>query len=505
MANSFMKERFMKLDGQEKPQKSFYNPLPKANVKTMTNMQKTVKFMSKTVVMNGEVMYLSLLAVKSFKKIRLQRVLSFENAPEPLSIFNEERSFVSCVKSNFMHKLETMYDGKVTSIASTDCIICDAMAAIQMLPVPSKTVKVTFVDMAEQFRDYILRNSHIYDSFSQIHIVFDRYEPNSLKGLTRQKRGDSVIGQKIYIQPDMAIPKEGKKFLSRGDNKENLAAYYTNFLIETVRDHLGTNESLFISGGLMDKAIKVTIDDCKEISELRCIQEEADTRTVLHASVAANQGANRIIVKSPDGDVLVLLLHHRAKIVAREIFFLTGRMGTHVDMKRFIPVHRLFDRLTHEQHRILIVVYCLTGCDTCSAFFGIGKKKVFNLMMQSAMKYQGLKDLGNGSLSKIQKLACTQFVGVLYGNSDCTSLNEIRCTKAAKKVSAKKLPPRDNSFYLHLLRCTYQIMVWKSCLETTFVLPPATDYGYQLFEDTDGKKYMRPQMMSVTSSSRAVQ
>ena len=353
-----------------------------------------------------------MLAVKSFKKVRLQRVLSFENAPVPLCIFNEERSFVSCVKSDFMHKLETMYDGKVTSIASTDCIIFDAMAAIQMLPVPSKTVKVTFIDMAEQFRDYILQNSHIYDSFSQIHIVFDRYEPNSLKELTRQKRGDSVIGQKIHIH--MAIPKELKKFLSRGDNKENLAAYYTNFLIETVRDHLGTNESLFISGGFMDKAIKVTIDDCKEISELRCNQEEADTRIVLHASVAANQGANRIIVKSPDRDVLVLLLHHRAKIVAKEIFFLTGRMVTHVDMKRFIPVHRLFDRLTHEQHRILIVVYCLTGCDTCilivvncltgcetcSAFFGIGKKKVFNLMMQSAMKYQELKDLGNGSLSK---------------------------------------------------------------------------------------------------------
>ena len=55
--------------------------IPKANVKTMTNMQKTVKVMSKTVVMNGEVMYLRLLAVKSFKKVRLQRVLSFENAP----------------------------------------------------------------------------------------------------------------------------------------------------------------------------------------------------------------------------------------------------------------------------------------------------------------------------------------------------------------------------------------------------------------------------------------
>ena len=284
--------------------------------------------------------------------------------------------------------------------------------------------------------------------------------------------------------------------MSRGYNKETLAAYYTNFLTEPVRDHLGTNESLFIDGGLKDEAIKVTIDDCKEISELRCNQEEVDTRIVLHASVAANQGANRIIVRSSDTDVLVLLLHHRAKIVAKDIFFLTGRMGTHDDVKRFIPVYRLFYRLTHEQHRILIVVYCLTGCDTCSAFFGIGKKKVFNLMMQSAMKYQGLKDLGNGSLSKNQKLACTQFVGALHGNSDCTSLNEIRCTKAAKKVPAKKLPPTDNSFYLHLLRCTYQFMVWKSCLETTFGLPQQLIMVINYFEDTDGKQYMRPQMMS---------
>ena len=111
---------------------------------------------------------------------------------------------------------------------STDCIIFDAMAVIQMLPVPSKTVKVTFVDMVEQFCDYILRNSPNYTSVSQIHIVFDRYEENSLKSLTRQKRGDSTKGHKIHIQADMTVPKEWKKFLSNGDIIENLAAYYTN-------------------------------------------------------------------------------------------------------------------------------------------------------------------------------------------------------------------------------------------------------------------------------------
>ena len=38
-----MKEGFIKLDGQDKPKKSFYESLPKANNKTLADMPKTVK------------------------------------------------------------------------------------------------------------------------------------------------------------------------------------------------------------------------------------------------------------------------------------------------------------------------------------------------------------------------------------------------------------------------------------------------------------------------------
>ena len=56
-AKLFMKERFIKIEGQGKPVKSVNDPLPKANVKTMADMQKAVKVKTKSVVMNGEVMY----------------------------------------------------------------------------------------------------------------------------------------------------------------------------------------------------------------------------------------------------------------------------------------------------------------------------------------------------------------------------------------------------------------------------------------------------------------
>ena len=97
-----------------------------------------------------------------------------------------------------MHNFESMCETKVTTMETTDCIIFEAMAEIQMLPVPSKTKNVTFVDMAEQFRDYIIQNSHIYAGISQIHIVFGRYKRTILKSLTYRKRGVSTLGRKIH-------------------------------------------------------------------------------------------------------------------------------------------------------------------------------------------------------------------------------------------------------------------------------------------------------------------
>ena len=48
-----MKEGFIKLDGQDKPQKMFYGPQQKANIKTMADLLKTVKLNDSSVDMNN--------------------------------------------------------------------------------------------------------------------------------------------------------------------------------------------------------------------------------------------------------------------------------------------------------------------------------------------------------------------------------------------------------------------------------------------------------------------
>ena len=47
-----MKEGFIKLDGQDTPQKMFYDTPQKANNKTLADMPKTVKLNASSIVMN---------------------------------------------------------------------------------------------------------------------------------------------------------------------------------------------------------------------------------------------------------------------------------------------------------------------------------------------------------------------------------------------------------------------------------------------------------------------
>ena len=288
MASNFMKERLIPSDG-DKPLKSFYDPLPKSGVKTIANMQKTVRVQSNNVTINGEVMYLRLLAENASKKVPLERVLSLENAPVSLGMFNDDGSMISCVKSDFMHKLELLHEDKISSIQSADCIIFDAMAVIQMLATPSKTVQVSFIDMAEQFLRHILQCSRTENAVAQMHIVFDRYEENSLTFQTRQKRGDTGIYHNVHIQSEIVILKEWKKFLARGEYKANLAAYYTNFIIENAGEELNAGETFFLSGGLKEKAYKFTKDEASEYSPLHSNQEEADTRIITTCSSCFQQ------------------------------------------------------------------------------------------------------------------------------------------------------------------------------------------------------------------------
>ena len=70
-----------------------------------------------------------------------------------------------------------------------------------------------------------------------------------------------------------------------------------------------------------DKCIQLSVNDgkvvCNEITELNNNHEEADTKLLLHAKHASENGETTIIIKSPHTDVANLACHFCRNVSAR--------------------------------------------------------------------------------------------------------------------------------------------------------------------------------------------
>lgn len=264
---------------------------------------------------------------------------------------------------------------------------------------------------------------------------------------------------------------------------------------------LQEDQTLYTSSGVAETALKITKQQSIPCPGVASLQEEADARIILHSVLASESGAQQIVVDSPDTDVLVLLIHHRPAIQAKNIFFLTGHTGKYAMLTRYIPVHLLHQKLSREQHNIILPVYCITGCDTVSSFHGHGKAKAFKLMMEKDAVHQPLQhvqSLGESrNISRSVRESCTRFIGSLYGKAGCDSLNVLRCEKAAKKVTPRKLPPTEDSFEQHVLRTACQLMMWRQADRLLLEMPDPIFFGY--FKETDGS--LCPVMMTQSSAA----
>ena len=89
-----------------------------------------------------------------------------------------------------------------------------------------------------------------------------------------------------------------------------------------------------IGGGFRDveKAVTVTRGQCREAQALRSNHEEADTRMILHAKYAARTD-RRLVIQSPDTDVLILSVSHFRSLGCPELWFRTGLK----DRQQMIP------------------------------------------------------------------------------------------------------------------------------------------------------------------------
>ena len=95
-----MKEGFIELDGQDKPQKMYYDTPQKANNKTLADKPKTVKLNDSSIVMNDKVMRLCLKAPCSFREVPCHLRMG-EDSLNMFSIWLE--TLTARIKSDLIH------------------------------------------------------------------------------------------------------------------------------------------------------------------------------------------------------------------------------------------------------------------------------------------------------------------------------------------------------------------------------------------------------------------
>ena len=232
--------------------------------------------------------------------------------------------------------------------------------------------------------DFVKNQISCFQFASVVVDIFDRYDiQNSIKKAERDRRSKSVFTATNYEVIEGRVIPDWKKFISSGENKQSLIRFLGDYIVKHINQNspLQEGQSLYLAG-LFSNPETVKMLNQNGMLDCSCLastQEEADTRTILHALYSdklyqENNVQGCIVVKSPDTEVLVLYVHYFPKIKnTSELWFQTGPITRTKDCRRYIPVHELCKSLSSVVCEILPATHALTGCDTTSSFFGIGK------------------------------------------------------------------------------------------------------------------------------------
>ena len=192
--------------------------------------------------------------------------------------------------------------------------------------------------------------------------------------------------------------------------------------------------------------------------------EEADTRLLLNAKHAASD-FTRIVVQFPDTDVLVICCSQFSSLGCDELWFHTGTR----DKTQYIPMHCISLSIGSSLCKALPGFHELTGCDSTSSFYGIGKKKAGSVMEKSSEFQTALGRFGQTiALSKklaevYEKIVCRFFTSAPLSG---TTVNDLRHWLFCQKCyTNENLPPTHDSLTMHLKRANFQSMVWVRCLQ----------------------------------------
>lgn len=409
----------------------------------------------------------------------MKKILEFNLNLFPPAIANFDGSLVKNNKSTLINGILGLADNdiSITNLPiDSSTIIFDGMAVVQQL----NNTPATFGDLAFNILEYVINVSKKYKC-QTAHFVTDTYPNISIKNDERHRRKNGCETVMSINSPSQKIPKQFKKFLANGQNKEALI----NFIYEQWISYDSANlkgMAIYISHGRDCHLILPGNESAiaNKINELTNDHEEADTKILLHA-LYASKSSKTVLIRSVDTDVFILSLAMSHNFPG-DIYMIMGTTHS-IKLKN---ISQIAKELGEEFCSALIGLHVFTGCDTCSAFKGKGKIKPLKAMLSNLSYIKMFVNLGSSwELSTTLLRNLEAFVCDLYGYPNVDKINDVRSKIFTLKFRIDvALPPNNDSLLMHTKRANFQCNIYRRCLECFINTPRPSEHGWLVTDNT---------------------
>ena len=168
------------------------------------------------------------------------------------------------------------------------------------------------------------------------------------------------------------LPRKSKlgQYLKNDDFKVDI----NRLIVNVASDDLDTDLEFAISDGLNVLKVNEGVQIREIWSTIDDLMEETDNRVLLYIRDAIECGHNRILLKTEDSDIIIILLGFMEKLLeCNSDIKMWVKFNSGVNEK-LIDMNTTFKELGGEMAPGIMFFHCLSGCDSTTAFFTKSKK-----------------------------------------------------------------------------------------------------------------------------------
>ncbi len=448
----------------------FYNPIS-SPVITMASARKQTKLGSGQ-TFDTNVIFSRTLGIMSSCDFDLENLFSHELSPIPTALFLDDGSMrPPSAKAKLKKCLEV--EQSLRTVPNPDIVMLDGCAILWSVHWP---VSGMMKDLVQVIAKYVTTRLTVSD----VYLIFDRYYTYSTKGCTRGQRMKESIKEQHHFTLQSSLPSQ-QVSLTITENKVQIIDILCQNLILHFQNERFENRLVITGSDQIPDEVHNGVHIRRH--DLAVNHEEADVIIINQAIPLSKEGSS-IHVVCDDADVFALLVHfYDAEKLTGDIFMIpTNRSRAAVSIGATVQKHK--NIAAH-----ILSIHALTGCDTVSTIFGIGKVKALNTFNKGCMP----PILGNVQ-EDMQSLCddATHFIANCYGSKVHGSMSKVRFqmwkmktgNSKAKSFRLASLPPTTEAFALHVQRAQFQACIWKAALNRD---PPHLDpveYGWKPHQPT---------------------